>query len=258
MIKKLLIALSLVAIIPFQNHAAQLHVVTEVLPPLQYINPQGIQAGFSHDIVTALLKESGLSYEISFFPWARAYKLAQYSKNTCVYSLARLPERERLFHWITPLLETNSVMFGLKKKGITLENIEQAKAYNVAVIRDDATHLMLKRLGFKEHQNLYIVENSTSLLKLLYSKSDIDLIVADDITFRYRAKVANLPVDSFSRLIAIPNTNLDFYFACQRDMEPQVIENLLSAKQRLKTKGVYEQIIHKWQPSFGAKPKIKL
>lgn len=225
--------------------------VTEHLPPLQYFDHQKNIQGYSYDIVTEVFKRANVPYIIKLYSWGRSYRLSLQKGNVCIFSLARIPKREYQFIWIDKLTETNTVMFGLKKNNIKLTSIEQAKQYNVAVIRDDVTHYILKQLGFNEEENLYVLDNTDSLLKLLHAKPEIDLIVADDITIKSRAINAGVSFNDFERLLTIENTSLNFHLACSLNTSKQIIKRLKHEFSTLKSDGTEHNIQRKWQDAFG-------
>lgn len=231
------------------------HLVTESLPPYQVLK-QGKIEGFSTEVVKQVFERANIPYIISINSWTRSYNLTLQRKGVCIYSIARLAFREPLFHWIGNITNTNMVIFGAKgQPPYELKSLEQALNHTVAVIKDDITHQALVKKGFKDGKNLYVVENTGSLLKLLTSREDIDMIVADDITIHYRAQLANIDMAQISRLYEMPNLPLNFYLACNKDTDPMVLQQLEQALDELKQDGSYHQIFEKWQQHLpNAKP----
>lgn len=232
-----------------------IHIVTESLPPYQVLN-QGKIEGFSTEIVKEVFKRAELPYIMSINSWTRSYNLALQRKGVCIYSIARLPFRESLFRWIGNITKTNMVIFGAKGKApFEIQSLKQALNHTVAVIKDDITHQALLKHGFKDGENLYVVENTSSLLKLLISREDIDLIVADDITIHYRALLANIDMSQISRLFEMPDLPLNFYLACNKDTDAASILRLEQALIEIKQDGSYQKIFEKWQRYLpNAKP----
>ncbi len=225
--------------------------VTENLPPLQYRNQNQELDGYSFDLITAAMAKSKLPYKLDVYPWARSYNLTKNKQDVCIFSIARIPERETMFHWVARLAETNTVIYGLRKSRLNIKTLDDAKNYNVAVIRDDATHLLLLKYGFEEKKNLYIVNNTESLLKLVYTKPEIDLIVADDVTIRYRAKNAGIAMSEFESLVVIENTSLNFHLACNLSTQSIILERLKHGFSAIKKDGTLEQINNKWHDDVG-------
>jgi polar amino acid transport system substrate-binding protein len=76
--------------------AETLKVLTEEFPPYNYTE-NGRITGFSTAVVQAVLKEAQLQGDFQSLPWARAYETAQTSDSVLIYSIARNPQREKLF-----------------------------------------------------------------------------------------------------------------------------------------------------------------
>src|SRR5215470_11626060 len=91
--------------------AHALTLVTEENPPFNYTE-QGKVAGLSTEIVAELGKRSGIPLQIQSMPWEKAYIAAQRDKETCIYSTARLENRERIFFWIGPIATNQWVLIG--------------------------------------------------------------------------------------------------------------------------------------------------
>ena len=230
-----------------QQSEESLSFVTEVLPPYQVLEHGQIK-GFSTELIEHTLKHANIPYTLAVNSWTRSYKLALQNKNTCIYSIARLPFREPLFHWVGSLTNTNMVIFGAKgQQPYKLDSLNDAKNYTVAVIKDDVTHQALLNAGFVNGENLYVVENTSSLLKLLTTRDNIDLIVADDITIHYRAKLANISMDKVSRLFEMPDLPLNFYLACHKETSPKLLEKLDFSLLQIKKNGTYDKVFAKWQ-----------
>jgi len=237
-------------LLPLQVFAIDkpLTIVTEHLPPYQVISSAGKISGFSTDLITEIVKRSGYQLNLQAYSWARSYNLAQKKHNTCIYSIGRLPDRENLFKWVGILTKTNNVIFGKKSNlSIPFNSIDEAKTHTVAVIRDDATHLILLSLGFEEGKNLYVINNTKSLFNLLLVRDSIDLIIADDVTIGYRAKLAGVDINKLSRLYEIKSLPIKFYLACSLSTDDIVITKLKSALQSIYQDGFYQEIKQKWQ-----------
>ena len=146
--------------------AKKIHILTEHLAPYQIVTENSIK-GLSTEIVEATLKESQFTYAITAHPWALSYSRARHAENTCIYSLARTFVREPLFKWVGHIASIPVYLYSIKDRHIVVSNIEEAKKYNIAAIRDDVSHQFLLTKGFVEKKNLYVVNNYDALLKLL-------------------------------------------------------------------------------------------
>jgi polar amino acid transport system substrate-binding protein len=223
-----------------------IEVVTEHLPPFQIDTPTEI-LGFATEIVSTALSSSPYTFNISIYPWAQSYNMALNKKNTCIYSIARTPERENKFLWVNTIAERNVSLIGLTERNLNITSFEDAKKFMTAVIRDDVTHQLLVSKGFKEGINLFVVNNTHSLLTLLAKRESIDLILADGFTINYRAQFNNLDPKIFEKVYQLNAKPLEYYFACNIKTQPEVIKQLRHSINQMKVSGQIDKIIDEWQ-----------
>jgi len=228
------------------DDTVQLTIVTEHLPPLQIAGEEKV-TGFTTEVIEQALSHTKINSSIVVYPWTRALNTAKNKKNTCIYSMARLSERESRFHWIDTLATTDNYFIGLKKSSyIKINSIEEAKQYRVAVLRDDLTHKLLVKHGFTQNKNLYIVNNTHSLLKLLVARTNIDLVLADKQTIKYRAEFSHLDPAIFKVFLSLNESPLPLYLACNLHTDKKIIQQLTSAMRTIKANGQYQAIKNKW------------
>jgi polar amino acid transport system substrate-binding protein len=229
--------------ITFQPH---IEIVTEHLPPFQIDTPNKV-IGFATEIVSSALSSTPYTFNINVYPWARSLNMALNKENTCIYSIARTPAREKQFIWVNTIAKRNISFIGLTARKLSITSLEDAKKHMIAVIRDDVTHQLLIKEGFTEGLNLTVVNNTHSLLMLLVKRKSIDLILADGYTIRYRAQFNNLNPNLFENVYQLNTKPLDYYFACNIKTSPYIIEQLRYAINQLKITGKIDKIISEWQ-----------
>ncbi|WP_171013785.1 transporter substrate-binding domain-containing protein [Chitinivorax sp. B] len=91
--------------------AALLNLVTENDPP-NNMPVNGNIVGASTDKVVELMRRADVDYTLDLMPWARAYQYAKQRDGYCVFSTARVEDRERLFRWVGPIAATEWVLYG--------------------------------------------------------------------------------------------------------------------------------------------------
>jgi polar amino acid transport system substrate-binding protein len=131
-------------------HAEKLQVVTANLPPFNYLENGQIK-GRSTVIVEKVLSHAGIDYDINIFPWVRSYQMALHQENVLIYSIVRIPSREKHFKWVGKLGNGGTtILYRLKTNThINPTTIEQAKKLRVVVVRDSMNHNWLVNHGFK-------------------------------------------------------------------------------------------------------------
>ncbi len=231
----------------YATSVEKIAIVTEHFPPYQFKDKADHISGYATEIISAALAHTNYRYNISIYPWTRAYNMARKKTNTCIYSMARMPYRESLFQWTQPIISATDYFVGLKSNTkIKLSSIDDAKRFRVAVIRDDRSHKVLLDHGFVENKNLYVVNNTFSLLKLLLSRPEIDLVLADNININYRAKFNHLDPNLFKIYLKVSPKPIDLYFACSNATPADVVEKINNAISTIKQNGEYEKISQPW------------
>jgi len=227
--------------------AAEIRVLTEHLPPYQIDTP-GKAAGFATDLVRQTFHDAGITYQIEFQSWSRAYQLALRDANTCIYSISKSKERLPLFQWIGELSYNTTAIYGLaSRQDIVLQSLEQAKRYVVAVTRDDVTHHYLLKHGFEEGKNLYVLENVASMLNVLAGRRQgIDLVIINETILKYRAIESGLAPADFRKLLILPDLPLDFHLACSLKTPTATVERLRHSLQVIKSDGRFDKIVAGW------------
>ena len=238
----------------------KINVVTENLPPYQIVGHNEQVSGFATEIIRETMKRSRYRFELNAYSWVRSYNLASRKENHCIYSIARLPFREKLFQWIGPITElNNAVIWGLEaNQEIKITSLDDAKRYITAVNKNDVTHLALVERGFIEGEHLYVLNNTESLIKLLASRPEIKLIVADDITIGYRAELAGVDMKLLKRMHEIKDLPLNFHFACSLGTDKAIIDKLSASLREIHQDGTYQKILAKWQGKMPHIQKAKI
>jgi len=225
-----------------------IHIVTEHLPPYQIAAKNKKLSGFSVDIIKETMARSHYAYSLNSYPWVRSYKLAQIKANHCIFSIARLKSRESLFKWVGPISKVNNTaMWGLKGENIEVNNLEDAKKYTIAVNRDDIAHAGLLERGFIEGKHLYVLDETSSLVNLLITRPEINLIVADDTTVNFRAELAGVSVNKLQKIHEIKGLPLDFFFACSPQTDDKIINHLTTKLESIYKDSTYDTIWNKWE-----------
>ncbi len=215
-----------------------LTIVTESFPPYNY-SQDGQITGMSTEVVNAVLKEMGLKIEIQMYPWARAYKLAEKSRNHLIYSIARIPEREAIFHWIGPIAPYKTSFYKLiSRRDIQVSELNEAKQYSIGCSRDDVITQYLQSKAFK---NLSVVSRDTQNIMRLKAGL-VDLIAFDEASFTYQVKQLGLNLGLFQRVHRLEDLSDSLYMALNRASDERLVNQLNHALDAIKKSGEYEAI----------------
>lgn len=153
--------------------------------PKFWENSNGNLKGRSVSITEAVLKKSGLKFELVTRPWKRVYRDGQVAKNFMITCIGRTPLREDLFNWVGPTTPEISISFiALKSRNIKVSTNEDVSKYNIGVEAESYTEQYL--LSFPtlfekkgKNKNIYPLSAQKQLLKML-DKKRIDLLLVQE------------------------------------------------------------------------------
>ena len=196
----------------------KLTIVTESYPPLSFAQGDSI-TGYGAEVVKVLQKAVGNHDKITLMKWDDAYKLALKEPNVLIFTLERTPARDTLFSWIGPLGENKTYFYGLKKTGITLTNLDDAKKVKaIATTTNWFTEQLLKDKGFKNLvSSATPVENVKQLMK-----GKATLSIFTDLTVGQIVKDAGYTMDDIVPVYEVMTTG--FYLGFSKKTDPATVK----------------------------------
>jgi len=225
---------------------ADIRVVTEELPPYMYTQ-DGRVCGFTTEIIRATLDQSGLDYTIEAFPWARAYEMARTQEDVLIYSILKLPWREKQFKWIKldGLSAARSLFKPKYRQDINITSLSEAKEYRIGVTRKSSTHHFLLSRGFRDGVNLFPVNcEELNLLKSQPGTMRIDLTTGDRISLVHWTNASGLPSDYWKE--QMPLFEEDLYMAFGLKTSDDLVEKVRKAFGEIRDQGKLDVIREKY------------
>lgn len=212
-----------------------LSVVTEDAISLQSKSIKtGKMKGPAAELVEKVLSAANIDFSTRVLPWARAYKEAEETPNTLIYSIVRNQERESKFHWLGVITKPKYYLFALKSSHFKKsENLEQYKKYNIGTILDSASYLALKSKGFN-----YIVSlNQTKQVLEMLTKKRVDFITANLQTINTLCEFHDVKCDDIEAIAPLKmSENSALYFAINKNSDPKLVNSLkIKYKELLKS-----------------------
>ncbi len=214
-------------------------ITTEYLFPLNMIeNGSSMVYGQSADKVHELFKRGKIAYEIKIMSWNRAIELAKQNQDTCVFSTAKIKEREDWFHWIGPIATGNWSIFGHPSKLGKVNRLEEIKQETIGT---EVGNVSVAYLAERGHQVVTSNESTTTFKNLALGR--IDYAAAGD---SHGAKIIadNQLQDKVVKLFNFNSS--DYYLACNKHMDTATISLLNSKLKEMKTDGSFKAIDAKY------------
>jgi polar amino acid transport system substrate-binding protein len=217
----------------------------EHTPPTSML-VDGVAAGRQTDKVREMLERVGVPHTIHLLPWKRAYMMAQRDTNTCVYSTTRTAERETLFKWVGPIVESDWVLMARADRPLRLRTLEDARPLRIGTYSGDARDEFLRSRGF----NVDAVQNdAVNAEKLLLNRIDLWAVAARpelNMAQQLGRDGQIVPVLSFNRV--------GLYLACHATVPDKLVEQMNAMFDTMRRDGSLSRIDRRYD---GDKPVEK-
>lgn len=162
------IALALAGICSAAGAAQPLYFTTD--QPTNDPAPQSRNHPHFASDVRNVAQRAGVPFQITRYPWKRAFAVALERRDACVFLTTRTPEREKQFKWVGPIRESEWVLAGRAGVDYKVRTLEDARKYRIGTFIGDARHEYLRSRGF----NVDAVQDDTvNAEKLLLGRIDL-------------------------------------------------------------------------------------
>lgn len=227
--------------------AGALTLVTEENPPYNF-TAGGKPVGLSTEVVTEMAKRAGVAIDIKTMAWDDAYRAGQADKETCVYSTARLENRENLFNWVAEIAVNKWAVFGTKDFDKPIKVLADLRKLKIGGIVQDAKVEYLKSNAVTNIRE--VVRDEENPPRLFLKPDDpkyIDLWVTSyyagaDIAAKAKAG----PVKVVYVLREQP-----LWLACSPRTSKDVVKKLAAARASMDKDGSYKRILQEYEKKAG-------
>ncbi len=237
---------SIIAIlIFFTTNTWALTFATENCPPFNYINDDGHASGTSVEIISEMLKRTNIRASIEFYPWARAYKMANTLRDVCAFTTSRTEDRERNFKWVGPLGLDSWTLYAKADSQIFAKTLADVLVYKIGALNEGGQASYLKANGFK-------VETASSeqlnYRKLLLGR--FDLWAVGSSTAEWIAKNEGVPIKKILNF-----RKMKTYIACNPSVADSDIETMNSTLRQMRIDRYSDRVIEAYKTLAVPSPK---
>ncbi|KTS78295.1 ABC transporter substrate-binding protein [Pseudomonas oryzihabitans] len=233
----LLLALLILAWRPLE--AATLRAVTEDTAFTWIVD--GRVSGPATAVVERTLAVAGIDdYSLELYPWARAYDLALHEPAVLIYLIARTPAREAQFHWVGEITRLRYYFYRLASRNdVRIEQLDEARAYRLGVMRDDVRHQYLQQLGF---QRLVVSGQQQDNFNRLLS-GQVDALLLPERDAAHFCQAAGSACPGLQRLAVLEELDTPLYMAFSAATPAPLVERLRTAFAQLKASGEVARLL---------------
>ncbi len=221
-----------------ENSTPRLTVYAEQSFPLSYSDPDANEgvAGTATEFVHAVLRESGIPYEISIAPWIRAIRELETKENVLLYSMARTESRENQYIWIGALIPLDYYLFGSADQ----VGFEDIKTQRIGVVRGDVVTNYLLTQGYS---NLVFMNNPDNVLNL-HRRGRIDLFPFSVPGAEAFISGQGLNFGDYRPVAKLDQLSTELYLVLSRLSDPNVEITLKQAYQKVVATGAFDGMLN--------------
>lgn len=232
--------LVLAVLFPGVVFAAPLRILTEDLPPLNYVH-DGVLVGPSVEMVQEVQRRIGSREAIEVYPWARAYQIALEDENVVLFGVSHTPARENKFKWVGPLSTKRDILVARKGADMVIRSLEDARRVRrIGTLRDDTKEEFLEMHGFTNLEP--VSDERKNAQKLVLGR--IDLWVFKKPGLRLVCDLAGVDYDALEEVFHLRETNVDIAFSL--GTPDAVVERWRAAFAGMLEDGTVVAIRRKW------------
>ncbi|MCW8090737.1 substrate-binding periplasmic protein [Alteromonas sp. ASW11-130] len=219
--------------------ADDLWVIADLVPNFAEIDIRGQIVGYIPDLVRKILNQAGLEQQILAAPWERIVREAQTKSNVMAFAVARTPDREDLFHWLTPVTRNMHALFGIDGK--TYESLSEIpKHKKVATLRSDY------RTQVSQEAGLATIEfDSWGAAMAAVLSGEVDYIFGSHGAVQYGCKELRKACRQVE--LVMPHRYVTTYVVLSKiGTQPELVEKLKNASVVVKQSDEYKQWARQW------------
>lgn len=221
--------------------SSDLWVLTSLEPPFSHQNERGQLDGVIIDVVRGVLHEANIDQQILTAPWERVFKEASSKSNVMVFALSRTPEREALFHWITPLTSVIVGVFSLQPAQSALTQINQLSLNETfGVLDGDYRQNLLLQAGAS---NIVVLKNWTQGTEMLLNR-DIDNLFLSSIGIQLTCQRLQRDCSHIKRILSYQQ--ITSFVALSKQTDSATVDAVSQAAERYKKSDAFLHTAHKW------------
>ena len=223
--------------------ASALKLLTEENPPLNYTENNKL-TGMATEVVKEMSRRANVPVQFEVMVWANAYKRVQIDKETCLYSTARLENRELVFKWVGPIAVNKWGLFAKSGFSQQIKTLADVRPYRIGGVTRDAKTEYLKQKGIT---NIFEVDDDKlNPPKLTLDRKEpqrIDMWVTSIARAKEVAAQAKAPD---VKLVFVVR-EVDSYLACNQRTSEATLKALSAALDEIKKDGTFKKIVDRYE-----------
>ncbi|MFZ6799217.1 substrate-binding periplasmic protein [Undibacterium sp. Di24W] len=215
--------------------------------PYNFVKDQRVQ-GLSVDVAQELAARLGMRLDIQVLPWTRALHTAQTQTSVMLFTVAKIPAREKNYYWIGPVTHSEEWLYKLKRRTeIEVRTLEDARHYLVGDEANNASIPVLAHLGIKVDTAPSMPSNCRK-----FKVGRVDLIPFDPDGVEDFARSCDLSMAEIEKTVQVPRDTA-LYFAFGKSTPAEFIRRVNAAFESMVKDKSLQKICKTWKPDTPKK-----
>ena len=227
--------------------AVALTLLTEENPPFNYVE-KGKLVGAATEIVLDMAMRAALPVKTDVLPWDKAYVRAQGERDTCLFSTARLENRERLFLWVGPIATNVWAVYGKGDFAPAIRTVNDLSLYRIGTVLRDPKNDYLRENAVTDLRP--VRDDGLNPPRLFLPRDDpdhIDLWITGLYSGRDIAKAARMPE---LKLVFVASEQ-PMFLACNPQTDRKIVKALADALESMKADGSFKRITADYEKRYA-------
>lgn len=231
----------------FAAGAQELTMLTEENPPFNFTE-NGKLTGMSTDVLAEMSRRAKVPAKFEMRAWGDAYEAAQKQSSTCIYSTARLENRERIFKWAGPIATDTWGLFAKSGFKDEIRTLADARSYRIGGVLNDAKVEWLKQNAVT---NIVTVRED-KLIPPMLTLNRKQLNAADLwVVGVYAGKTIAARANAGDIKLVLKIKEERMWLACNPAVANSTIKALAQALADMKKDGTYVKITQAYEKRFA-------
>lgn len=238
----LLVTIVLWLTLVFEASAQQIKAYTEEWPPYNFIRNNQL-VGVSTDILKNVCDDTKIQCEMQMVPWTRAYKTVLETPDTIIYTISRIPVREKQFIWVGPILPRSMWIFARAEVAAKIHTLKDIANFRIGAIREEASLSELLEAGVPS-SSIQIFNTNTDEMQMLKA-GKIDIVANTEIGMQQNQKTFGIPGVAIKRMMKL-NDGAALYFGMNLNSNKDLVAKLQASVDKMKHEGKIDVIVQQY------------
>lgn len=241
--------LLLLLLMPSQKASAgkeNFWIITNPEAPFVVLDEKRKLKGYVVDLVQGILKQAEVEQEILAAPWERVEREASTKANVLVFALARTPEREDNYHWITPITANVFGVYAKSSLNVDVSQMSQlTRIKSIAVLEGDVRQKILQQYNIPGIAPYFSWQNAFDAL--LDDKAEAMFFSDAGLSFFCQQTQKNCGL--IKRLMMYQKTQ-SYLVLSKPGTDPELVDMFTSAASRFKASKDFKVMSQRWLKKY--------